>query len=416
MAKEPAQRYGTMAELVMALQELQMQLPVEGDAPTAAGSLSGALAAVAQPRATAAQPRATAAQPRATAAQPLPGVGATSPPPTSPPAISAPAISAPAISAPAISAPAISSSRPVAVGAPSQLGLPDVAATQQKSRAPLFAGAGVLLLLLIGGAAWLSRGKPPPPAPPVVDKPAPPVVDKPAPPPGVQLLEVVVGTVPPGAKLLRDGKLVAETPDAIKLPAGETWSVVLHKDGYADQPITLDPAHDKKMLVKLEKLASSKSGRSGKLREPYPVAKSVVPPAPAAPPPPSTPVFVPASHPAAPADPVAAAVERLARSSAPGARRVGGFYAGSAGDEGQHSDWWVTLEGGRCYDFVTTGGPGVERVYVYLWGPNGKRATDRKEGSPGVSMHYCATQAGSYHFQAKMAGGKGEYRMGLYVK
>ena len=190
--------------------------------------------------------------------------------------------------------------------------------------------------------------------------------------------------------------------------------MVLHKDGYVDQPITLDPARDRKMLVKLERLNKPSK------KEVKTAAATLPPPDPRRRPrrrplpPPTKPVFVPA--PTRSIDPVAAAVEHLAQNSAPGSKRVGGFYAGHGDDDGQHSDWWVTLEGGRCYDFVTTGGNGVERMYVYLWGPNGKRATDRREGSPGVVLHHCATVGGSYHFQAKLAGGKGEFRMGIYAK
>ena len=47
---------------------------------------------------------------------------------------------------------------------------------------------------------------------------------------------------PSGAQMLRDGKVLAETPDALKVPTGETWNIVLHKEGFVDQPLTVDPA------------------------------------------------------------------------------------------------------------------------------------------------------------------------------
>jgi hypothetical protein len=219
---------------------------------------------------------------------------------------------------------------------------------------------------------------------------------------------VIVSSVPVGARVLRDGKALAETPDAIKIPAGETWKVIVQKDGYAEQPLTLDPAHDKKLLVKLEKLAKPVVAK----KQPAVAAAAPLPPPheEAPPPPPPKPVFVPAPR---PSDPLSAAVEKLAPA---GARRVGSFYSGQASDNGQHSDWFFALEGGRCYDFVATGGSGVQRLYVYLWSPNGKRATDRREGSPAVTLHYCAAQPGQYHFQAKMADGRGDYRMGIYSR
>jgi hypothetical protein len=306
--------------------------------------------------------------------------------------------------------------QPVSLGQPSIAPLPanlaasqqNIAAPQKKSKAPLFALVAVVLLAAGAGALFLTRTPPPAPpqpapAPPV--KPAPPVETRKAEP---RLHEVVVATVPPGARVLRDGNLVVETPDVLRVPEGETWSVVLHKDGYVDQPVTIDPARDHKLLVKLEKEqhASAKSHTPQK-----PPPKVVVMAEPPKPPPPKP--APPPPKPAAPSDSIAAAVEHLAPS---GAHRMGGFYSGHANDEGEHNDWFVVLEPGHCYDFVTTGGPGVKEIYAYLWGPNGKRVTDRQEGSPGVTLHYCAATPGSYHFQAKVADGNGDFKMGLYQR
>src|SRR5262249_7579045 len=158
---------------------------------------------------------------------------------------------------------------------------------------------------------------------------------------------------------------------------------------------TIDPSRDRKMLVKLDKLTSIAPSHAS-AKTPPPTAKKTSPaennmvvnvPAPAAKPAP--PPKAAASKPAAPSDGISAAVAKLAANVAPGAHRVGSFYSGHAEDEGQHNDWFVTLEMGKCYDFVATGGSGVERIYAYLWGPNGKRVSDRREGSPGVSLHYC---------------------------
>ncbi len=55
----------------------------------------------------------------------------------------------------------------------------------------------------------------------------------------------------------------------------------------------------------------------------------------------------------------------------------------------------------------------VERLYAYLWDPNGKRVTDRQESSPGVTIGYCAQQPGAYHVQIKVADAHGQYRAAL---
>jgi hypothetical protein len=100
---------------------------------------------------------------------------------------------------------------------------------------------------------------------------------------------------------------------------------------------------------------------------------------------------------------------------APGAARVGAFYIGPPSGAGQHNDWYLPLEPGRCYTILANGGPGVDALYLYLWGPNGKRATDRREGRPNAALSHCASQPGMYHFQVKVAGGHGEYRAGVYA-
>jgi serine/threonine-protein kinase len=168
------------------------------------------------------------------------------------------------------------------------------------------------------------------------------------------------------------------------------------------------PPDDHKPTVQPEK------ERAQPARKPVPRSEPARRPAPA----PSVsreprPAPAPPSH---PADPLSASVERLAASEAPGARRVGPFYPGQATEEGQHIDEFVVLESGRCYDVVAVAGPGVRALYLYLWGPNGRRATDRREGRPNAILHYCATIAGQYHFQVKVADGRGDYRTGLYAR
>ena len=60
--------------------------------------------------------------------------------------------------------------------------------------------------------------------------------------------------MPPGAKIFVDGVAVAETPEAIKVEKGKTRSLVLKKDGFAEQAETVDPARTHKLLVRLERV------------------------------------------------------------------------------------------------------------------------------------------------------------------
>ncbi len=309
----------------------------------------------------------------------------------------------------------------VALGKGSQLASQLDLTGSRQSRTPFIIIAAVLLLVLVvGGLMMLRQPTPPVATLPIDNKQAVPIPAEPKPaPPIVETVEVVVSTVPPGAKVMRAGVPLVETPDAIKMPSNETWNVVLHKDGYADQPVTIDPSRDRKVLVKLDKEGKTVSGKAGsKAANPKTAtigsAKTTAPA--------QTAIIVPmaqpkpVAQPKPPSDSLGSAVDMLAATSAPGAKRMGGFYSGHANEEDEHTDWFMTLEQGRCYAYVATGGPGVKELYVYLWGPRGNRVTDRREGSPGVTLQYCATQTASYHFQAKVADGSGDYKVGLYVK
>ena len=95
---------------------------------------------------------------------------------------------------------------------------------------------------------------------------------------------------------------------------------------------------------------------------------------------------------------------------------MGALYSGEATDDGQHSDWWVNLDAGKCYNIVASGSSGVEELLLYLWGPDGRRVTERKEGHPNVTLSYCAAVPGKYHFQVKVGDGAGAYKAGLYQR
>jgi hypothetical protein len=152
---------------------------------------------------------------------------------------------------------------------------------------------------------------------------------------------------------------------------------------------------------------------------PHPVGVTPPPPngpPPAAPPPPVVVIPPPPPGEADPApDTLSLAVDQQASVSAPGYQRVGSIYRG-AGGEGGRSDWYLPLEGGRCYMFIGAGGPGVQKLFLYLWGPDGRRVADRRNPGPLTIMPFCAPYHGSYHTQAKVDDGGGEYRLGVYVR
>jgi len=114
-------------------------------------------------------------------------------------------------------------------------------------------------------------------------------------------------------------------------------------------------------------------------------------------------------------DTLSLAVDQQASVNAPGYQRVGAVYRG-AGVEGSRSDWYLPLEGGRCYMFIGAGGAGIGKLYLYLWGPDNRRAADRRTPVPLAVMPFCAPYSGSYHVQAKIDDGAGEYRLGVYVR
>jgi hypothetical protein len=276
---------------------------------------------------------------------------------------------------------------------------------------------------------------PPPPGPPA-----------PVAPPAPHEVAVIVDSTPPGAHILRDGAVVGDTPDAIKV--GAPTQLVLHKDGFADKTITVDPSQHK-LQVKLERTVKpvalkpgpsaskvagaapsrSKSNQDAPL-EPYagaPVAAAAPrtetaaagaaksgAPAPAAAaktsPPPSSPhVGKPAAG-----DGLSGRVDKQASTVVPGGKRIGEVYKGSAPKAGGRSDWYVQLPAGRCFTFVGEAGAGVRGLYLYLWGPDGKRVKDARVRTEHATMPYCTVVAGQYHLQAKISDGSGEYGVGIY--
>jgi eukaryotic-like serine/threonine-protein kinase len=193
---------------------------------------------------------------------------------------------------------------------------------------------GIVGVLAAGGAAaaFVMFKKPadpvvvpnPPIAGPVVPKPVEPPkpVVTPLPPPdkpaAPEMLNVIVATTPPKAKILKDGVPIGETPEAVKVPAGLTVNVVLHLDGYIDEPVTVDPSKGRKLLVKLDKArgkAKDPLAASSPSKSKTPVYTSPSPVKLPAPPPVPQPVVAspPPKRPKPPVDPY----ERLDDKPAP---------------------------------------------------------------------------------------------------
>jgi len=149
------------------------------------------------------------------------------------------------------------------------------------------------LVLLVGGAVawqWMGRSRAsattssaasssaasPSPAPSRGAATPAPQVPAPAPgptlAPGPKMVGVLVDTIPPRAWILRDGKQVSDTPEEIEVPEQGTVTLALHRDGYRDAEVTLDPRKSRKVVVRLDR------ARGGEAH-----AHAAMPPAPSRP-------------------------------------------------------------------------------------------------------------------------------------
>jgi serine/threonine-protein kinase len=172
------------------------------------------------------------------------------------------------------------------------LPLGDDAAPKKKSAMPYFIVAGILVAAAAGAVVWVTRTPPPKPAPvpPPVAIVTPPPVQKAPDPPAPVMEEVIVDSVPPGAKIVVDGVALGDTPETVKVEQGKTKSVTLKKDGFVDSEQTVDPGKTHKLLVRLERVkkavVAAKGGKPAKLPAPPPASLDppVKPPVVTAPP------------------------------------------------------------------------------------------------------------------------------------
>jgi hypothetical protein len=289
------------------------------------------------------------------------------------------------------------------------------AGAQKSGRGTLIAIAALAIAVAGGAAFFILRPQPKREvgAPPVVTSapapaPAPPAPTRPG------AVNVLVDSVPVGAHIVLDGKTIGVTPEVVQVAPGAIEHVVLHKEGFADKPVTVDPALGAKLVVKLQRADSPKPAHTAHAHEAAhahePAAAASAPPsAPAAAPPP-----VAAAPPPAPPrreahDPLTQRIDAEARTVAPGTHRVHTFQG-----SGPRTDWFVQLDGNRCYNFVGTVESGG--LYLYLWGPGGRRLADYRSRTQVGTMSFCTAFPGQYHLQGKLAGGTGSYKLGVYQR
>jgi serine/threonine-protein kinase len=162
---------------------------------------------------------------------------------------------------------------------------------KKRSAAPYFAVAAILVAAAAGAVVYVTHAPAPAPTPaptpPAVVVAPPPKPAEPAtPPPAPAVEEVIVDSVPPGAKIYVDGAAIGDTPETVKVDKGATKPIVLKKDGFVDRQETVDPAKTHKLLVRLERVkkpaVAQKGGKPGKLPAPPPA--SIDPPPKASPP------------------------------------------------------------------------------------------------------------------------------------
>src|SRR6185312_5739653 len=115
---------------------------------------------------------------------------------------------------------------------------------KKRSAAPYVVVATLLVAAAAGAVVYVSRTPapttPPAPAPAPVAVVEPPKPAAPTPPPPA-VEEVIVDSAPPGAKIFVDDVAIGDTPDTVKVEAGKTKAIVLKKDGFVEQRETIDP-------------------------------------------------------------------------------------------------------------------------------------------------------------------------------
>ncbi|MBW2529768.1 MAG: hypothetical protein JRI23_36665 [Deltaproteobacteria bacterium] len=109
-------------------------------------------------------------------------------------------------------------------------------------------------------------------------------------------------------------------------------------------------------------------------------------------------------------------VQDQATQHAPDAQLVGNMYQGVAHEEGDDTEWPLTLEPGQCYWFSGAGDQGIEELELFLYDPQDDRVAKATDGAPRAMMAHCPTVPGMYKLRAKAEEGRGHFHVGVYAK
>ncbi len=264
MAKEPGERFASMHELVAEVEMLLQEIAPEKLLPAGPGTSqrSAVLAAVARdptgPQRLQKSPTSVRGAARA---------------PTSARAAAVQKSATPAFGAKVVSSPGAAplGARASAVEDVVALELDRAPPAVEPEPAPKRGGLGLWIAIagfLAAGAAsaaFVLMRKPqvvapiatvnPPVQPKIEVSPLPPqkLSPQPQPPPAADTVTVIVDSTPPGARILHEGSDLGDTPEEIKVPASGTLRVVLHREGFTDESVVIDPAKGRKQLFKLHK-------------------------------------------------------------------------------------------------------------------------------------------------------------------
>ena len=117
-----------------------------------------------------------------------------------------------------------------------------------------------------------------------------------------------------------------------------------------------------------------------------------------------------------PAFDLGAICDRTASATADGAVRSAEFLD-CGGHRSDRCDYRVEFQQGQCYWVVGCGLPGgIKGLSLYLWDPDGRRITETKDKNPNPIIAHCPTTNGIYKIQAKISGGNGIVKVGIYSK
>lgn len=105
----------------------------------------------------------------------------------------------------------------------------------------------------------------------------------------------------------------------------------------------------------------------------------------------------------------------LAKARVPEAEPVGDPFRAIAYEEGDHTDWQVSLEAGKCYIFTGVGDQTVEEMYLGLFDLEDEDVAEEKESPARVAIEWCAQVPGVYKLRGEVSEGHGHYNVGVFV-